>query len=94
MGADMLDPVQWRLPGMDLTGLKERYGGKLAFHGAIDNQRTMPFGTQDDVREEVRRNISILKEDYVLGPCHAIQPVSPPENTIAMYEEGWNSGWL
>lgn len=94
MGADILDPVQWRLPGMELGELKARYGGRLAFHGAIDNQITMPFGTAEDVREEVRRNISILKEDYVLGPCHAIQPVSPHENTIAMYEEGWLSGWL
>jgi len=79
---------------MELGELKARYGGRLAFHGAIDNQITMPFGTAEDVREEVRRNISILKEDYVLGPCHAIQPVSPHENTIAMYEEGWLSGWL
>jgi uroporphyrinogen decarboxylase len=94
MGADMLDPVQWRLPGMSLETLKARYGGRLAFHGAVDNQRTMPFGTAGDVREEVRRNIAILKEDYVLGPCHAIQPASPPENTISLYEEGWESGWL
>ena len=94
MGADILDPVQWRLPGLGLDELKSLYGGRLAFHGAIDNQRTMPFGTAGDVREEVRRNISILKEDYVLGPCHAIQPVSPPENTIALYDEGWKSGWL
>jgi uroporphyrinogen decarboxylase len=94
MGADILDPVQWRLPGMDLAELKALYGGRLAFHGAVDNQRTMPFGSAEDVREEVRRNIAILKEDYILGPCHAIQPVSPPENTIALYDEGWSSGWF
>jgi uroporphyrinogen decarboxylase len=94
MGADILDPVQWRLPGMAPETLKEKYGGRLAFHGAIDNQRTMPFGTAEDVREEVRRNISIFKDEYVLGPCHAIQPASPPENTVALYEEGLRSGWL
>jgi len=94
MGADILDPVQWRLPGMSPDVLKAQYGGRLAFHGAIDNQRTMPFGSPGDVREEVRRNIAAFKEDYVLGPCHAIQPVSPIENTIALYEEGWTSGWF
>ena len=94
MGADMLDPVQWRLPDMGVEKLKVQYGARLAFHGAIDNQKTMPFGTAEDVREEVRRNISVLGEGYVLGPCHAIQPVSPPENTIALYEEGWESGWF
>jgi uroporphyrinogen decarboxylase len=94
MGADILDPVQWRLPDMGLELLKTQYGDKMAFHGAIDNQVTMPFGTAEDVREEVRRNISILQERYVLGPCHAIQPASPPENTVALYDEGWRSGWL
>lgn len=94
MGADVLDPVQWRLPGMAPETLKAGYGGRLAFHGAVDNQKTMPFGAAEDVREEVRRLISTLKEDYILGPCHAIQPVSPPENTIALYEEGWRSGWF
>ena len=94
MGADILDPVQWRLPDMSPETLKEQYGGRLAFHGAIDNQRTMPYGTAEDVREEVRRNIAAFKEDYVLGPCHAIQPVSPPANTIALYEEGWESGFF
>jgi len=94
MGADMLDPIQWRLPGMSPETLKSRYGGRLAFHGGIDNQVTMPFGTADDVRDEVQRNISIFREDYVLGPCHAIQPASPPENTIALYEAGWEYGFL
>jgi len=94
MGADMLDPVQWRLPDMSLETLKAQYGGKLAFHGAVDNQQTLAFGTADDVRQEVRHNISVLQQDYVLGPCHAFQVVTGPEKIIALYEEGLHCGWL
>ena len=92
LGIDVLDPVQWRCPGMEREGLMRDFGDRLVFHGGIDNQWTLPFGAAEDVREEVRRNFAIFGEHggYVMGPCHNIQPVGPVENVIAMYETGYN----
>ncbi|MCX6843386.1 MAG: uroporphyrinogen-III decarboxylase-like protein [candidate division WOR-3 bacterium] len=88
LGIDVLNPVQWRASGMDRKKLKADYGDRLVFHGAMDNQKTLPFGTVEDVREEVRDNIRMLGRagGYVLAPCHNIQPITPVDNVIAMYE--------
>ena len=95
MGIDILNPMQWTCPGMELEGLKRDFGGDLCFHGGIDNQRILPFGTPDEVRAEVRHNIDALASDrtgYILAPCHNIQPITPVENIIAMYDEAWRYG--
>ena len=95
LGVDILNPIQWKLPGMAREGLKRDFGRQLVFHGAVDNQQTLPFGTVADVRREVAENLDILGKDggYILGPCHNIQAVSPPENIVAMYEAGYDLGW-
>jgi uroporphyrinogen decarboxylase len=87
-GIDLLNPIQWRCPGMERDGLKRDFGEKLVFHGAVDNQQTLPFGTVEDVRAEVRDNLRILGEGggYILAPCHNIQPLTPVANVVAMYE--------
>jgi uroporphyrinogen decarboxylase len=90
MGIDLLNPVQWRCGGWDLVDLKARYGAKLCFHSAVDNQQTLPFGTPEDVRREVRMLIQTLGSDrtgFIIAPCHNLQPVSPVENIFALYEE-------
>ena len=94
-GIEVLNPVQWRCPGMDREGLKRDFGDKLIFHGAVDNQYTIPFGTVEEVRQEVQDNYRILGAGggYILAPCHNIQAVGPPENVIAMYEAGYEYGW-
>ncbi len=94
-GIQILNPIQWGLSGMDREGLKRDFGGKVIFHGAVDNQKTLPFGTVSDVRKEVEDNIRILGQGggYILAPCHNIQVVSPPENIVAMYEAGYELGW-
>lgn len=95
-GIQILNPVQWRCPGMERVGLKADFGDRLIFHGAVDNQQTLPFGTTQDVRDEVRENIEILGRggSYILGPCHNIQSVGPAENVVAMYEAGYEYGWV
>jgi uroporphyrinogen decarboxylase len=95
IGIDMLNPVQWRAKGMDREGLKRDFGGEVIFHGAVDNQHTLPFGGVEDVRREVVENLRILGAGggYILAPCHNIQPVGPPENVVAMYEAGYENGW-
>ncbi|MGA2586442.1 MAG: uroporphyrinogen decarboxylase family protein [Candidatus Aminicenantales bacterium] len=95
-GIDLLNPVQWRCPGMEREGLKRDFGERILFHGAMDNQYTLPFGTVEEVREEVLENIRILGEGggYILAPCHNIQPLTPPENVVAMYKTGYACGRL
>ena len=90
-GIDVLDPVQWRCKGMDRAALKRDFGDQIVFHGAMDNQYTLPFGTVDEVRQEVIDNLRILGAGggYILAPCHNIQPITPPENIVAMYETAY-----
>ena len=95
LGIDVLNPVQWRCPGMEREGLKRDFGAQVVFHGGVDNQYTLPFGTVEEVRCEVRDNYRILGEGggYILAPCHNIQAVGPAENVVAMYEAGYDYGW-
>jgi len=95
LGIDILNPIQWRCKGMEREALKRDFGRDLVFHGGVDNQYTLAFGSEEEVRQEVRDNLRILGEDggYILAPCHNIQAVSPPENVVAMYETGYQEGW-
>jgi uroporphyrinogen decarboxylase len=90
MGIDVLNPIQWRCGNWDLPALKAQYGAQVCFHGGIDNQFTLPFGTVDDVRTEVRRLKATLGADgtgYIIAPCHCIQAITPNENIWALYAE-------
>ncbi|MDF1513191.1 MAG: uroporphyrinogen decarboxylase family protein [Anaerolineae bacterium] len=95
MGIDILNPIQWTCPGMDRVELKAEYGSQLCFHGAVDNQYVLPFGSPEEVREEVRTCIDTLAADgtgYILAPCHNLQPNTPLENITAMYDEAHKYG--
>jgi uroporphyrinogen decarboxylase len=94
-GIDVLNPIQWRCAGMEREGLKRDFGDRLVFHGGVDNQQTLPFGTVEDVRAEVVENIRILGAGggYIIAPCHNIQALTPPENIVALYETGFEYGW-
>ena len=94
-GTEVLNPIQWRCAGMEREGLKRDFGAKIVFHGGMDNQHTVPFGSVDDVRREVLDNLRILGAGggYILAPCHNIQAVTPPENVVAIYETGYENGW-
>jgi uroporphyrinogen decarboxylase len=93
-GIDVLNPIQWRCKGMEREGLKRDFGDRVVFHGGVDNQQTLAFGTVADVRREVMDNLRILGRGggYILAPCHNIQAISPPENVVAMYETGFEYG--
>ncbi len=94
-GIDVLNPVQWRCQNMDRAMLKERFGDSVVFHGAMDNQYTLAFGTVEEVKQEVADNMRLLGQGggYILAPCHNIQAVSPPENVVAMYETALELGF-
>jgi uroporphyrinogen decarboxylase len=88
IGIDVLNPIQWRCRGMDREGLARDFGSRLVFHGGIDNQHTLPFGTPEDVRREVLDNLRIFRRcrGYVVAPCHNIQANTPTANVVAMYQ--------
>jgi uroporphyrinogen decarboxylase len=88
MGIQVLNPIQWRCGDWDLAVLKSEYGDRLCFHGAVDNQQTMPFGTPEDVRSEVKHLVQTLASDrtgFIIGPCHNLQANTPIENIFALY---------
>ncbi|HPW18375.1 MAG TPA: uroporphyrinogen decarboxylase family protein [Candidatus Aminicenantes bacterium] len=96
LGIDVLNPLQWRCPGMERERLKREFGPRVVLHGGMDNQRTLPFGTVEEVRREVEDNLRILGEGggYILAPCHNIQAITPVENVLAMYEAARELGRL
>jgi hypothetical protein len=88
-GFDILNPVQCSAAGMDPRELKRDFGDRIVFWGGgADTQRTLPFGTPDDVRREVRERIKIFAPGggYVFNPIHNVQAGTPVENLLAMYE--------
>jgi len=88
IGVDVLNPVQVTANGMDPVGLKKRFGGRIAFWGAMDTQTVLPRGTVADVKKMVEERIEQLGEGggYVLSSCHNIQPDVPVENIVAMFQ--------
>jgi uroporphyrinogen decarboxylase len=88
MGIDVLQALQFSADGMDPGTLKARYGDRLCFEGGVSVQTTLPFGTTQQVRAEVEALISTLGAGggYILGPSHAIQAGTPPENVVVMFD--------
>ena len=89
LGVDIINPVQARAAGMDPRELKKEFGERVTFHGSVDIQDTVPKGTVEDVKKEVRERIEILGEGggFILAPCHNFQADCPVENILAVYEE-------
>jgi len=88
-GFDVLNPVQCSAAGMDPQTLKDRFGPHLTFWGGgVDTQKTLPFGTPDEVRREVRQRIKIFNQGggFVFNTVHNVQANTPPENLVALYE--------
>ena len=86
MGLDILDPIQPKAKGMDPFQLKADFGDKLSFHGGIDAQYILPFGTVEEVRQYTRKYIQALAPGggYIVAPVHNVQGDVPPENLVAM----------
>ncbi|TFG67547.1 MAG: hypothetical protein E4H27_08865 [Anaerolineales bacterium] len=89
MGIDFINPVQVSANGMDSAALKKQYGEQLGFWGGVDSMHVLPFGSESDVRAEVRKRIMDLAPGggYILTAVHNIQPDVPPQNIVAMYDE-------
>jgi uroporphyrinogen decarboxylase len=85
---DVLQALQFSAKGMAPAVLKQCFGDRLCFEGGVSVQTTLPFGTPEDVRAEVENVIAVLGAGggYILGPSHAIQAGTPPENIVAMFD--------
>ena len=88
IGVDALNPVQVSAAGMNPSELNKKFGGRIAFWGAIDTQHILPRGTVKDVKKAVEDTIEQLGEGggYVLSAVHNIQPDVPVENILAMFQ--------
>jgi len=88
-GFDILNPVQCSAAGMSPAELKKEFGERVTFWGGgIDTQRTLPFGSPDEVRAEVRDRLTTFGAGggYVFNTTHNVQARVPVENVLAMYE--------
>jgi len=88
-GFDIINPVQCSAAGMDPRTLKGRFGDKLVFWGGgVDTQQTLPFGSPDEVKKEVRERLEIFSENggYVFDAIHNVQAKTPLENMAAMFD--------
>jgi uroporphyrinogen decarboxylase len=95
IGAQAFNPVQVSAAGMgDTRKMKTEFGDRIAFWGAVDTHRVLPYGTPDDVRREVSRRILDLGPGggYVVCSVHNIQPEVPPHNVVAMFEAAQEFG--
>jgi hypothetical protein len=88
-GFDIINPVQINAEGMDPKELKRRFGKRIVFWGGgVDTQGVFAFGTPKEVKEQVKRQVSILNENggFIFNTVHNIQANVPFENVVAMLE--------
>jgi len=95
IGVDIMNPVQVSAEGMDSKQLKKAYGDDIVFWGGgVDTQKVLPFGTPDEVRDEVKRRIDDFAPGggFVFATVHNIQAFVPPENIEAAFDTALNYG--
>ncbi|MBI4027038.1 MAG: methyltransferase [Verrucomicrobia bacterium] len=88
-GVDIINPVQCSATGMDAAELKKKYGEKLVFWGGgVNTQRTLPFGTPEEVCQEVAGRMQVFGKGggFVFNSIHNIQARTPTENVVALFK--------
>ena len=85
IGLNCFNPFQPEV--MDVAALLVKYRGRLAFHGGLSTQRTLPYGTVADVQVETRRLLELGRDGgYIFSPAHAVEGDVPLENMLAFIE--------
>ncbi len=95
MNVDILNPVQTSVKGLEDTyALKESFGDRLSFHGAIDVQQMLPNASTEELEQEIARRVYDLGRNggYILAPCHNIGHDIPPENVVTLFEKAREFG--
>jgi uroporphyrinogen decarboxylase len=86
MGVNCFNPFQPEV--MDTAALLRQYRGRLAFHGGLSTQRTLPYGDEAAVRAECRRLIADGRDgSYIFAPGHAVEGDVPLANILAFIDE-------
>lgn len=93
-GVKVLDPIQVTAKDMDIIVIKDTFGDTLTFHGGIDVQKLMPFGTVNEVKATAKNTIDVLGAGggYFFSPAHRFQADTPLENIFALYETVFEYG--
>jgi len=86
IGLNCFNPFQPEV--MDVELLMKHYHGRLAFHGGLSTQKTLPYGTVEDVRRETRKLLEMGRNGgYIFAPAHSVEGDVPVENIVAFIEE-------
>ena len=87
LGIDIINPVQPECPGMEPAGLKKDFGDKICFHGVLDSQKLLPFGTPREVAEEIKRLAEVMGVNggFAISPNCGFQVDVPVENILKVY---------
>jgi len=93
-GVDILNPIQPVNEMMSPKRLKSEFGDRIVFHGGLDTQDVLPFGTETSVKEAVNSLISTMNKNggYIFAAAHNIQPDVPPENVVHMFKAAREAG--
>ena len=95
IGVDILNPLQFSAKDMDPVEIKKEFGKDLVFWGAgVDTQKTLPYGSPQEVEAEAQKMIDILAPGggYVFATVHNIQANVPPENITTLYQTALTHG--
>jgi uroporphyrinogen decarboxylase len=94
-GVDILNPIQTTAAKMDPVELKKRFGGRIVFWGGgAETQTVLPYGTEDEVRAQVRERVRIFAPGggFVFSQIHDLQYGVPPQNVLAMVDTALEYG--
>ena len=86
-GVDILNPIQPTGDNMSPQALKDNFGERIIFHGGLDTQQLLPFGSKEAIEREVNDLLSVMTKNggYIFAAAHNLQSDVPPENIVAMF---------
>lgn len=93
LGVDVLHPIQKHT--MDEQKIAQKYGGDLCIWAGFDVQQTIPYGTAEDVRKEVRFLIDAYRRKdgrFMMTLGNGATPDTPIDSLIALFDESLRYG--